>query len=76
MYAVVVSVILNAILDPICIYILGWGSAGAAIATILSSICSAIVILYWILVKKDTYVDVNLGEFKFDSSIAKDILKK
>ena len=75
MYAVVVSVILNAILDPICIYILGWGSAGAAIATILSSICSAIVILYWILVKKDTYVDVNLGEFKFDSSIAKDILK-
>ena len=75
MYAVVVSVILNAILDPICIYILGWGSAGAAIATILSSICSAIVILYWILVKKDTYVDVNLGEFKFDFSIAKDILK-
>lgn len=75
MYAVVVSVILNAILDPICIYILGWGSAGAAIATILSSICSAVVILYWILVKKDTYVDVNLGEFKFDSSIAKDILK-
>lgn len=75
MYAVVVSVILNAILDPICIYILGWGSAGAAIATILSSICSVIVILYWILVKKDTYVDVNLGEFKFDSSIAKDILK-
>lgn len=75
MYAVVVSVILNAILDPICIYILGWGSAGAAIATILSSICSAIVILYWILVKKDTYVDVNLGEFKFDSNIAKDILK-
>ncbi len=75
MYAVVVSVILNAILDPICIYILGWGSTGAAIATILSSICSAIVILYWILVKKDTYVDVNLGEFKFDSSIAKDILK-
>lgn len=75
MYAVVVSVILNAILDPICIYILGWGSAGAAIATILSSVCSAVVILYWILVKKDTYVDVNLGEFKFDSSIAKDILK-
>lgn len=75
MYAVVVSVILNVILDPICIYILGWGSAGAAIATILSSVCSAIVILYWILVKKDTYVDVNLGEFKFDSSIAKDILK-
>lgn len=27
------------------------------------------------MIKKDTYVDVNLKEFKFDSNIAKDILK-
>lgn len=75
MYAVVVSVILNTILDPIFIYVLGWGSAGAAIATIISSICAAIVILYWILIKKDTYVNVNLRNFKFNSKIANDILK-
>lgn len=75
MYAVIVSVILNTILDPLCIYTFGWGAAGAAIATIISSICATIVILYWILVKKDTYVDVNLKKFKFNPIITKDILK-
>lgn len=75
MYAVVVSVILNAILDPIFIYTFGLGAAGAAIATVLSSLISAIVILYWLLVKKDTYVDINLRKFKFNSKITKNILK-
>jgi Na+-driven multidrug efflux pump len=51
------------------------GSAGASLATIVSSLGSAIVIMYWILIKKDTYVDVNLKGFKFESEIAKDILK-
>lgn len=75
MYAVVVSVILNAILDPIFIYTFGLGAAGAAIATVLSSLISAIVILYWLLIKKDTYVDINLRKFKFNSKITKNILK-
>lgn len=75
MYAVVVSVILNAILDPIFIYTFGLGATGAAIATVLSSLISAIVILYWLLVKKDTYVDINLRKFKFNSKISKNILK-
>ncbi len=75
MYAIIVSVILNFILDPLFIYVLNLGSAGASLATITSSIGSASVIMYWILIKKDTYVDVNLKEFKFESKIAKDILK-
>jgi putative MATE family efflux protein len=75
MYAIIVSVILNVVLDPIFIYVLNLGSAGASLATIVSSLGSAIVIMYWILIKKDTYVDVNLNGFKFESEIAKDILK-
>lgn len=75
MYAIIVSVILNFILDPLFIYVLNLGSAGASLATITSSIGSACVIMYWILIKKDTYVDVNLRDFKFESKIAKDILK-
>lgn len=75
MYAMIVSVVLNFVLDPVFIYVLGLGSAGASLATIVSSFGSAMVIMYWILIKKDTYVDVNLKEFKFDSKIAKDILK-
>lgn len=75
MYVVVVTVILNALLDPIFIYTFNLGSAGASLATVVSSAVSAIVILYWILIKKNTYIDVNLKNFKFDSKISKDILK-
>ena len=75
MYAIIVSVILNFILDPLFIYVMNLGSAGASLATIVSSLGSAAVIMYWILIKKDTYVDVTFKGFKFDSKIAFDILK-
>jgi len=75
MYAIIVSVVLNIVLDPVFIYVLNLGSAGASLATIVSSIGSAIVIMYWILIKKDTYVDVTFRGFKFESEIVKDILK-
>ena len=75
MYATIVSVILNAIFDPIFIYVFGWGAAGASIATIVSSLISAIVILYWILIKKDTYVDIHFKNFKYNNSISKNILE-
>lgn len=75
MYVVVATVILNASLDPIFIYIMGFGSAGASLATIVSSVIAAIIMLYWILIKKDTYVNVTLKNFKFDSKLTKDILK-
>lgn len=75
MYAMIVSVVLNFVLDPLFIYVLNLGSAGASLATIVSSIGSAAVIMYWILIKKDTYVNVTFKNFKFESEIAKDILK-
>jgi putative MATE family efflux protein len=75
MYAMIVSVVLNFVLDPVFIYIMNLGSAGASLATIVSSVGSAIVIMYWILIKKDTYVDVNFKGFKFEPDVAKDILK-
>ena len=75
MYVVVATVILNATLDPIFIYILGFGSAGASLATIVSSAIAALIMLYWILIKKDTYVNVTLKNFKFNPKLVKDILK-
>ena len=45
MYAMIVSVVLNFILDPLFIYVLGLGSAGASLATIVSSVGSASVIM-------------------------------
>ncbi|WP_407409881.1 MATE family efflux transporter [Methanobrevibacter sp.] len=75
MYAMIVSVVLNFVLDPLFIYVLNLGSAGASLATIVSSVGSACVIMYWILIKKDTYVNVTFRNFKFESEIARDILK-
>ena len=75
MYIMGAAVILNAILDPVFIYILNFGSAGASIATVSSAFIALIILLYWILVKKDTYVDINFKNFKFDSEIVYDILK-
>lgn len=75
MYVVVATVILNASLDPIFIYVMGYGSAGASLATIVSSAIAALIMLYWILIKKDTYVNVSLKNFKFDAKLTKDILK-
>ncbi|MFO7612814.1 MAG: MATE family efflux transporter [Clostridia bacterium] len=42
-----ISVVINIILDPICIFVMGWGVAGAAIATTFSRfiITAAVVIL-------------------------------
>lgn len=75
MYAIIVSSVLNCILDPVFIYVLGLGSAGASISTVVSVLASASIIMFLILIKKDTYVDVTFKGFKFDSKIALDILK-
>ncbi len=75
MYVVVATVVLNASLDPIFIYVMGWGSAGASLATVISALIAAAIIMYWILIKKDTYVHVTFKNFKFNSKLIKDILK-
>ena len=61
MYAMILSAILNIILDPILIYILGLGVAGAALATLISTGSVLLVLYYWMFVKKDTYLNPYLG---------------
>ena len=73
-YAIAISSLLNMIIAPLFIYTLKLGISGAAIATILSSLVSCIVILYWILIKKDTYIALKLKNFRFNMGIIKDIL--
>ena len=41
--------IFNLILDPFLIFVLGWGVAGAAYASILSTLITVIFFLYWYL---------------------------
>lgn len=49
MASMIVGAITNTILDPIFIFVLGWGVKGAAVATVLSQIVSAIWVLAFFL---------------------------
>ena len=75
MYAMVLGAFLNIILDPIFIYTLDLGIVGAAWATLISIAVSSILMLYWLLIKADTYVSFNFTDFRFNRDIVRDILK-
>ncbi|MDD3985590.1 MAG: MATE family efflux transporter, partial [Methanobacterium sp.] len=74
MYAMATTAILNIILDPIFIYYLGLGVSGAAIATVISAIISSALILYWLLLKRDTYVSLSQKDFNANWKVIKNIL--
>lgn len=74
MYAMVATAILNIIIDPIFIYYLGWGVSGAAWATVLSSSVSCIFMIYWLLLKRDTYVSFSKEDFQASWKVVKNIL--
>ncbi|KZX16879.1 multidrug export protein MepA [Methanobrevibacter cuticularis] len=74
MNVMIITAVLNIILDPIFIYILNLGLAGAAYATLISSLISTIVIFYWLIIKKDTYLTLSRKDFKFDFKIIKEIV--
>jgi putative MATE family efflux protein len=74
MYAMLATAILNIVLDPIFIYYFGWGVSGAAIATLISASISAGLILYWLMLKRDTYVSLSKKDFNARWTVIRDIL--
>lgn len=62
MLTLLIGAVLNIILDPICIFILHWGMAGAAIATITGQIVSAVMAAVYLFrmkavkLKKDCFI--------------------
>ncbi len=75
MYAMAFGSILNIILDPIFIYPLKMGVAGAAWASIVSMAISSLILFYWLFIKRDSYVSINLSNFRFHKFILLDILR-
>lgn len=74
MYAMMATAILNIVLDPIFIYYFGLGVSGAAWATVISAAISAVIIMYWLLLKKDTYVSLSRKDFNASWNVVKNIL--
>ena len=72
--AIAVTAVLNAILDPIFIYVLNFGVTGAAWATVFSALLSCLVMSYWIWGKKDLFLDLSPKNFSFDKQIIIDEL--
>lgn len=73
MIGTVTGVILNIILDPILIFVLDMGVAGAAIATSISQTVSFIVLLYP-FVKNKTIINISYKNISRKLSVYKTIL--
>jgi putative MATE family efflux protein len=65
------SLVCNIILDPIFIYVLGYGVKGAAIATLISFVFSLVLSAYYI--RKKSYLRISPKLFKFSFYIVKQI---
>jgi putative MATE family efflux protein len=61
----VTAALLNMIFDPVLIYWLDMGIAGAAYATVISSAVSVIPAVYWYAVRKDVLVPIVFKGFRF-----------
>jgi len=74
MCALIAGAVLNVGLDPVFIYALNLGVAGAAVATALSQIVSTLVYLAYILRKKSAFT-FSIRECRFHRDIMSEILK-
>ncbi len=73
MYVMVAGVVLNITLDPVFIYVLDLGVAGAAWATVLSMGLVSLVTAYWLFIQRRTYVSFRFRGFRFDKQVVLDI---
>jgi putative MATE family efflux protein len=74
MFAMLAGAVLNIILDPIFIYTLNLGIAGAAIATAIAQIVSTLVFLFYIFRKKSVF-NFSVKACCFSKEIMSEILK-
>ncbi len=74
MYFRGVGTIINIVLDPILIFSLNLGIAGAALASIIGQFSVTLIFIYYIFIKKKIYIQFNFSYFKFSIPIIKKIL--
>jgi putative MATE family efflux protein len=66
------ALVLNAVLDPVFIYPLGFGVQGAAIATVIALAFS--LVLYVMLVGRRSDLKLDFRNFRFSASLCREIL--
>lgn len=68
------STVLNILLDFFAILVLGWGVPGAAIATLVSQVVSALA-CYWYLMHRFDILHAQSDEKRYDGRIARTLLE-
>ncbi|ADC64939.1 MATE efflux family protein [Ferroglobus placidus DSM 10642] len=74
MYANVAGSLVNILLDPVFIYILGLGISGAAFASVASMLISLLILICVFLTKR-SFVRITLPEIRLDFRVIFDILR-
>lgn len=70
---VLLSSVLNIILDAIFIFIFGWGVKGAAIATVISQTLVTIFVLGFFIKSKGVPIKLRLNNLKVDFRVVKEV---
>ena len=73
MYTTIFTVVINAILDPIFIYVFDWGIKGAAIATVIAQ-SLALAWIVRIFSNKSIVIHFKKGIYKLKARIVKDVI--
>lgn len=70
----VVGAAINIVLDPIMIFWMDMGVAGAAWATVIAFVISSLMAFYWYLNTNSMYVRFERKNFRFSTKLQKEIL--
>ena len=73
-YTHLIACLTNIVLDLLFVVVLGWGVAGVGIATVISQVVAATLILA-ALRKKGAVYELDLKQVRFTSRLLRDIVK-
>ncbi|MCD8012043.1 MAG: MATE family efflux transporter [Lachnospiraceae bacterium] len=65
-----IGTVINIILDPVMILLFQWGTAGAAIATVIGNICACIYYFVFLLRRNSTLLSFSIKDFRISKSIS------
>ena len=74
LYVLIVCCLVNIVLDLLFVVGFHWGVFGVAIATVLSQVVSAVLILLRLMLTRESY-RVELKKIRFDRSILKNVIR-
>lgn len=74
MFQWIIPLLANMLLDPVFIFLLHKGTAGAAIATVISQCISAVMSLYYFFFSKKTQLNIKLCHFLPDVKLLGEII--